>query len=123
MTYQEKLKDPRWQKKRLEIMQRDDFKCVRCCSDVDTLTVHHKMYEKGKEPWEIKDKDLVTFCESCHSIFHVQEIQLNDISINGTYVANGVNATDLFIFNYKIGIFLQDNSIYDVIKFMKDGAK
>ena len=30
MGYSEKLKDPRWQKKRLEILERDNFRCQYC---------------------------------------------------------------------------------------------
>ena len=43
-TYQEKLKHPKWQKKRLEILQRDEFKCVHCLDGESTLHVHHNMY-------------------------------------------------------------------------------
>lgn len=35
-TYKENLKNPKWQKKRLKILKRDDFKC-RCC-DSDLIT-------------------------------------------------------------------------------------
>ncbi len=28
MTYAEQLKDPRWQKRRLEILQRDEWRCL-----------------------------------------------------------------------------------------------
>jgi len=58
------LRDPRWQKKRLEIMQRDNFQCVACLRKNKTLHVHHKKYI-GK-PWEAKDNDLQTLCEYCH---------------------------------------------------------
>jgi HNH endonuclease len=64
--YSEKLKDPRWQKKRLEIMERDKFTCQYCQHDDLTLTVHHKMYDKKLEPWEYPDNMLITLCESCH---------------------------------------------------------
>lgn len=30
MTYSQKLRDPRWQKKRLEILERDSFTCQHC---------------------------------------------------------------------------------------------
>lgn len=66
MTYLEKLKDPRWQKKRLEIFQRDFFACKMCKSTEHTLHVHHKYYESGKEPWEYRDEALVSLCEHCH---------------------------------------------------------
>jgi len=65
--YSEKLRDPRWQKKRLEIMQRDRFRCRICHSEEETLNVHHIIYAKG-EPWEADDKDLVTLCEECHGV-------------------------------------------------------
>jgi hypothetical protein len=64
MTYSEKLKDPRWQKKRLHIFQRDGFACTNCHDDQKTLHVHHKKYSSN--PWESKDGDLVTLCAECH---------------------------------------------------------
>jgi hypothetical protein len=70
MTYSEKLKDPRWQKKRLEIMQRDQWKCRRCKDDTKPLNVHHLRYLAGQEPWEYADVLLVTLCEDCHAREH-----------------------------------------------------
>ena len=67
-TYSEKLKDPRWQKKRLEILERDKWMCKNCRSTDKTLHVHHRLYEKGVEPWETKNKYLVTLCDECHKI-------------------------------------------------------
>ena len=68
LTYKEQLQHPLWQKKRLEIMQRDNFSCVNCKDDQTILNVHHKKYINGKMPWEYLDKDLITLCEKCHSI-------------------------------------------------------
>ncbi|MFA4944922.1 MAG: hypothetical protein WC789_09510 [Lentisphaeria bacterium] len=65
-TYSEKLKDPRWQKKRLEVMQRDEFRCVECGASDQTLNVHHAYYVRGREPWEYPDESLHTLCEPCH---------------------------------------------------------
>lgn len=65
MTYAEKLKDPRWQKKRLEVMQRDGFKCRDCGSVKNTLHVHHCAY-RGKTPWDTPIELLLTVCENCH---------------------------------------------------------
>lgn len=64
--YAAKLRDPRWQKKRLEIMQRDEFTCQKCCDTTTTLNVHHNYYEPNTEPWDYPDSALVTFCEICH---------------------------------------------------------
>jgi hypothetical protein len=67
-TYAEKLKDPRWQKKRLEILSRDEFSCQKCYDTENTLHVHHKRYNNEyKDPWEYPNELLVTLCESCHA--------------------------------------------------------
>lgn len=64
MTYSEKLRDPRWQRKRLEVMQRDGWLCRNCRSAEKTLTVHHFLY--SGDPWETQDDLLITLCEDCH---------------------------------------------------------
>jgi len=65
-TYAEKLKDPRWQIKRLKIMDRDEFKCQRCERHFVELHVHHKEYLKGRDPWDYPDEHLLTLCVDCH---------------------------------------------------------
>ena len=76
-TYWQKLKDPRWQKKRLEVLQESEFHCQVCGDGEETLHVHHKEYFKGREPWEYDVKQLAVLCESCHSIHHSEEDELN----------------------------------------------
>lgn len=66
MTYSEKLKNPKWQKKTLEILQRDNFTCTSCGNTEKTLHVHHRIYE-GQNPWDTGEKYLRTLCEDCHS--------------------------------------------------------
>ena len=66
MKYFEKLKDPRWQKRRLEIMEKAEFMCVMCQDNEHTLNVHHFYYERGKDPWEYPDDALWCLCEGCH---------------------------------------------------------
>lgn len=66
MTYSEKLKNPRWQKKRLEILDRDGFTCIGCNSDKKTLHVHHKVYKYNKDPWDYPNSCYQTLCEDCH---------------------------------------------------------
>jgi len=65
MSYAEKLKDPRWQRRRLEILQRDDWKCIYCSDLKAVLHVHHKKYA-GLNPWDAPDDYLITLCEHCH---------------------------------------------------------
>lgn len=69
VNYGEKLKDPRWQRKRLEIMDRDEWTCQECGDTTRTLHVHHKKYT-GENPWDAPDDDLVTICEVCHETAH-----------------------------------------------------
>jgi len=66
IEYRAKFKDPRWQKKRLKIMELDNFECQRCDESDRTLNVHHRYYEYGKSPWDYPDLALVTLCEECH---------------------------------------------------------
>lgn len=63
--YSEKLKDPRWQKKRLLIFERDKWTCQACEKTTETLHVHHLIYAEG-EPWDSLDDHLETLCRSCH---------------------------------------------------------
>jgi Zn finger protein HypA/HybF involved in hydrogenase expression len=88
-TYSELLKDPRWQRKRLEILQRDSFTCQSCMDSESTLHVHHKHYIKGRLPWEYEEHELVTLCESCHgSMDEVQAEQkdlLAKLNMDGPY--------------------------------------
>lgn len=66
MSYSDKLKDPRWQKMRLEILERDGFACRKCEANDKTLHVHHFYYTKGAAPWEYEPSALITLCEDCH---------------------------------------------------------
>jgi len=63
--YKKLLRDPRWQKKRLEIFQRDKWKCQRCRSKKHELHVHHFKYT-SKLPWKEKNENLMTLCSYCH---------------------------------------------------------
>lgn len=64
--YSQKLRDPRWQKMRLEVMQRDNFTCQECGDKDKTLNVHHLYYSESGDPWDISPHALRTLCESCH---------------------------------------------------------
>lgn len=63
-SYSTKLKSPKWQRKRLEIYQRDDWKCRHCGSDEMELNVHHIGYIG--EPWDAPNELLLTLCIFCH---------------------------------------------------------
>lgn len=71
LPYSEKLKDPRWQQKRLRIMERDGWACVHCKAKSRNLQVHHTMY--AKDPWSVEDEFLITLCDDCHEELHENE--------------------------------------------------
>lgn len=78
-SYFELLKDPRWQRKRLEALQLAEFKCEECGDGSKTLHVHHKLYRKGAMPWEYEDHELVTLCEDCHLTEHQIRSELAEV--------------------------------------------
>lgn len=59
MTYSEKLKDPRWKKKRLKDGRKDS-----------PLHCHHSYYTKGKEPWQYPDGSIICIYQGCHEKIH-----------------------------------------------------
>jgi 5-methylcytosine-specific restriction endonuclease McrA len=65
--YGKKLRDPRWQRRRLQVMDRDDWTCQMCGDRESTLNVHHMAYVDGVEPWDHPEHLLVTLCEGCHA--------------------------------------------------------
>lgn len=79
LTYSEQLRHPNWQRRRLEIMQRDNFCCSSCSDKEITLNVHHRRYVKGRMPWEYTDAELVTLCRPCHEAYHENNDALKDV--------------------------------------------
>lgn len=87
-SYAEKLKDPRWQKKRLEILSRDEWMCQKCQDKDSTLHVHHRYYEKGSDPWDYEDHALVTLCGDCHDIEQAEYKEYGELLV-GTLKRKG----------------------------------
>ena len=69
-SFTEQYKNPKWQKKRLEILERDEYSCTECGNEEKTLHVHHYIYHKNKKVWEYDNKYLITLCDDCHSNWH-----------------------------------------------------
>lgn len=67
-NYYEQLKHPRWQAKRLKVLERENFTCQWCGDAEQTLHVHHTYYEKGAAPWEYRENSLLCLCETCHKV-------------------------------------------------------
>lgn len=114
-TYSEKLKDPRWQKKRLEIFQRDQFTCQECSDTKSTLHAHHIYYEPASEPWEYFNEALITLCASCHEIEH-EAMKIAIVFLRKQMAASGIcTSTDVSYLesvireNFKQGVFHGQN--------------
>lgn len=68
--YAQLLRHPRWQRRRLEIMQSRGWACENCGDAETELHVHHTDYRSGHKPWEYPDDLLKCLCERCHRFIH-----------------------------------------------------
>src|SRR5271154_210590 len=73
-TSQEKLRDLRWKKKRIEVLERDGECCqaidengIQCCKTQkhEELQIHHRNYTTAN-PWDEPSDNLVTLCDKHH---------------------------------------------------------
>lgn len=71
-NYQEKLKDPRWQRCRLEIMQSANWKCEDCGDGSEELALHHLSYSQDRDPWEYPANNFRCLCRTCHTLRHTE---------------------------------------------------
>ena len=85
-SYSEKLRDPRWQKARLKILERDEWTCQFCFDSESTLSVHHKWYIPSREPWEYPELALITLCEDCHAKEMEDRLDAEQCLIEGSRV-------------------------------------
>lgn len=76
--YRQLLQDPRWQQRRLEVLQKADWRCSRCRSQKANLQVHHKHYVAGLKPWDYTDEQLVVLCGDCHELQHLPAATADD---------------------------------------------
>lgn len=115
MDYKEQIKHPNWQKKRLEILERDNFTCQECGVENKTLHVHHFNYIQNKKIWEYNNEMLITLCENCHKEKHLYQKMLIDIiKVKFTFTPSIVLLT-------KLVTSIMDNDIlklYDIINYI-----
>jgi hypothetical protein len=88
MAYSDKLKSPKWQKKRLQILERDNWQCQYCKDTETQLQVHHLKY--NGEPWDAKNEDLITTCFDCHELISKVEVKFHVIIKMKATINNGV---------------------------------
>lgn len=120
MNYLSQLKHPKWQKKRLKILERDDFTCQVCGDKETELHVHHNSY-KGN-PWNIDDSELITVCKFCHKLKHkisnfssyiVKKIKLKSINIT-IYLLLRENLFESYSINHNNNDEVEFNGIFPI---------
>lgn len=96
-------KHPKWQKRRLEILNIYGFKCCSCHEENITLHVHHKWYNKGSKVWEYEDECFLVLCESCHENWHSMKKDfmagLVDTLIRGGWDVWDIDYLEILTFN------------------------
>lgn len=70
LPWAQQYSHPNWQKRRLQILERDMFTCTKCGNDSEQLHVHHLRYFAGLFVWEVPCRLLITLCKSCHEKEH-----------------------------------------------------
>lgn len=77
--WQQQIKSPEWQKKRLEILNLRGFKCEKCGNKEKTLHVHHRFYISGRLIHEYDNDVLQVLCEDCHKKEHSCNNKYDDL--------------------------------------------
>lgn len=69
-SYSESLRDPKWQKRRLEILSAADWACEDCGRRDQAFEIHHNFYIRAfrYQPWRYERDLLMALCEGCHEI-------------------------------------------------------
>ena len=110
------LKDPRWQKKRLQIMNRDNFTCRSCGDTSTTLHIHHLAYTWGTAPWEYEDKFLITLCENCHEEETISRKASEDYLLEALKTETFATAEEVLMFGDIVKMIGSDKgSVKDVL--------
>ena len=57
---------PQWQKRRLHVLERANWRCAICGATDKEIHVHHLEYNSGKMPWDYPDENFLVVCRPCH---------------------------------------------------------
>lgn len=102
--YIKQIKSPKWQRRRLEIMNTDNFTCQICGDKENSLNVHHLCYDRDNDIHEYKDTELMTLCEDCHQSEHDPELlndkihSLNRHGVTNSEICSFLEFLDILIF-------------------------
>jgi hypothetical protein len=76
MNYAQQIKHPNWQKKRLEVLEFNDFQCENCGESGQELHVHHPFYKRGAMIWQYDLEELMCLCHKCHKDAHAKDEEI-----------------------------------------------
>ncbi|MCP4651171.1 MAG: HNH endonuclease [PVC group bacterium] len=114
--YFNSFKDPKWQKKRLEILERDEFTCRLCKSKDDQLHAHHTVYYEELYPWEYYNYQIITLCDKCHKDEHnglYENLSIFSSDMRG----NGFLSRELVYISENLHFYADKKSFKDEIMF------
>ena len=127
MGYLELLRHPYWQKKRLEIFNRDNFTCIKCGDTQTNLQLHHLYYKLELLPWEYPDDCFQTLCDLCHMkaefIKFIQKAGIVYLQMNG-FTSNDITEIVDFVKSKISNNYHREsvvNYINDIKKLLSDG--
>lgn len=123
MKIEDQIKSPQWQKKRLEVLQRDNFQCQICGSTEKTLHVHHLYYKDNLNYWEYPDIAYITLCEDCHNREHKVRDSINQIVRH--FNKCGITNTEIYefleiVYEYLCCSKRQDQVMYNMLHFYRE---
>jgi hypothetical protein len=67
-SFTQKFHDPRWIKKRTELLHAYDFTCVKCGAANGHALVHRIKHVPHLDPWNYPDHLLQVLCRDCQKI-------------------------------------------------------
>lgn len=117
MTYAEKLKDPRWQRRRLEVFNRDNFTCIYCGEKTKELQVHHVLYLSSRDPWEYDENHLVTACIDCHASETM--LRNEDATLIGMMNMAAIRRRDMYSLATELRRFIRHSGVMPHLQFQK----
>lgn len=111
LTYSQQLADPRWQRRRLQILELAGWECNDCGNGALQLHVHHPRYIKGRMAWEYEDDELQVLCVDCHKAHHEFETTLANASHASVYGHRFIEAVSAGFLNAALDLDMDQDAL------------